>query len=488
MDATDLTEDLDSYLRKHASKFDTVYDGHVPEGERLEKIIEKLEQCDILILIITRDSLTSGPIAEEITIAKEKDMKIIPFKNKFLNKGWKELPWKIPEYKGLIFENKFELRRLAIYALDNIIDELEKETSQKYYEEKEPTKILEKLILQIDKSVYIYNSDLICTIINTNKTSTKPINLVILSEEKKTVYKNPIPINPDGDGIYQEVIHVGGNEWSLKPGSAYLITAEHEGNKARVSFYLSSFGAAIELDQKVYTWTDRVYITVVAPDLVSNTAKIERIGNNEDSKIIISTRKGKLENYELVETKPNSGIFVGDFRLTGFPNYDARGDGQYEKTAGTISGKGPSDGLLACDSDDAINVVLKTKHEEYSGSALVRWNIGEIQWKSAFYNIGDTGVVILIDPDLNLNPDVIELIPIRVWSDSDPVGITLLAIETGNNTGIFIADLQFGIKTTKNQLKVSPEDTVSAEYVDRTLPDPYGPGQILTITGTSSIR
>jgi outer membrane PBP1 activator LpoA protein len=31
-------------------------------------------------------------------------------------------------------------------------------------------------------------------------------------------------------------------------------------------FIAANFGATIELDQKVYTWTDKVYITVVAPD------------------------------------------------------------------------------------------------------------------------------------------------------------------------------------------------------------------------------
>ena len=31
--------------------------------------------------------------------------------------------------------------------------------------------------------------------------------------------------------------------------------------------------------------------------------------------------------------------------------------------------------------------------------------------------------------------------------------IEVLAVETGNNTGIFFADLQFSTKTTKNQLK-----------------------------------
>lgn len=510
-DAMDLSEHLDSYLRKHNSKFDTVYDGQVPEGERLERIIEKLKQCDIFILIITTDSLTSDAIAEEIKIAKEKGMKIIPCKDKYLNIAWHDLPWSLPEYKGLEFENKYELRRRVIYALSNIIEEMEqekeakervgKEDKIKFQEKTIATKIVskdtfptvekprksEKIVLQSDKSVYLYNSDMICTIINTNKTSTIPMNLVIFNEEKKVVYKNSIPINPDGNVIYQEVIHVGGDEWTSKPGSEYLLSVEHEGNKANLAFYISDFGAAIELDQKVYSWTDKVHITIVAPDLVKDPNKIERIGNDDKSKIIISTRKAKLQNYELIETNPGTGIFVGEIRLTGFSNYDARGDNKMEKTMGITSGKGPTDGLLGCEKDDGIKIVLKTKYDEYSGAALIRWNIGEIQWDKSNYKIADTGTVIVIDPDLNLNPNLIELIPIRIWSDSDPVGIETIAVETGNNTGIFVAGLQFVRKTTKNNLQVTSGDTVTAEYIDRTLPDPYNIGSNLAITTTATI-
>lgn len=501
IDATDLTEDLDKYLTKHSSKFETVYDGQVPEGEKLEKILEKLRLCHILILIITTDSLTSEPIAEEIKIAKEKEMKIIPCKNKFIDKKWEELPWDIRKYKGFEFENKYDLKRISIYALGRILKELEKESEQRLptlkskevlaeYEVQEKIGFLQvspDLVLQSDKSVYMFNSDMICTIINTNKKSTVPINLVIFNEEKKIVYKDSIPIDPSGTGIYQEVIRIAGEEWSSKPGTEYLAVAEHEGKKAQLSFFITDFGAAVELDQKVYTWTDKVYITIVAPDFNLDSNKIERIGNNEDSKIIISTRCGHLENYELVETNPNTGIFVGEVKLTGFANYDARGDGKMESIMGRTSGKGSTDGLIACGRDDAIKIVLKTKYDEFVGSALIGWNIGEIQWLKPNYKIGDTGMVVIVDPDMNINPDLIEIFSIRIWSDSDPIGTEVVAIETGPATGIFSASIQFGLETTKNQIKVSSGDSVFAVYVDRTLPSPYMQGNSLDITSTTEI-
>ena len=434
-------------------------------------------------------------------------MKIITCKNKYVKKDWHELPWDLSKYKGFEFENLYELRRHVVYSLGNIINEIEsentsnvigKETKEKFQEVPTESKAVlkshisymeksDKIVIQTDKSVYLYNSDMICTIINTDKKSVNPINLVIFDEEKNLVYKNSIPINTDGNGIYQEIINVGGDGWNTKHGSEYLISAEHEGSKNTLSFYLSNFGATIELDQKVYTWTDKVYITIVAPDLVIDPNKIERIGNNSESIVTILTRSSKLENYELIETNPGSGIFVGEIRLTGFRNYDARGDGQMGKTMGFTSGQGPTDGLLECGNDDSLNVILKSKHAEVNADALIRWNIGEIQWEKPNYNFGDTGKVIVIDPDINLNPNIVEIILIRVWSDSDPVGVEVIAVETGKNTGIFVSDLQFGNKTTQSSLKVIKGDTITGEYVDRTLPDPYQQGNQLVISSTTVV-
>ena len=500
-DAKDLIKGLDKYLERNQKHFLIVYDEHIPEGELLETIKEKLRQCSIFILIITTGSLTSAAIAKEVEIAKEKQMKIILCKNKLASKKWDELPWDLSGYKGLEFENKDELRRLLIYSLCNLIENMELESTSNIINEEtkefqdisseskvhvSPMERSEKMIIQTDKSVYLYNSNMICTII-TDKKSVNPINLVIFDEKKNMVYKNAISINSDNNGIYQEMVNVGGEGWNTKPGSEYLISAEHEGSKATLSFYISSSDATIELDQKIYTWTDKIYITIVSPRLVTDPNTIERIGNNSESIVTILTKNSKLENYELVETSPSSGIFTGEIRLTGFKNYDARGDGQMDKTMGSTSGKGPADGLLECEEEDELRVILKTKHDECNAGALIRWNIGEIQWEQPAYKLGNIGKVIVIDPDISLNPNMVNTIPIRVWSDSDPVGIESIAVETSNSTGIFTSDVQFGDKTTQNSLKVINGDIVTAEYVDRTLPDPYQSGDNVEITAGALI-
>ncbi len=301
------------------------------------------------------------------------------------------------------------------------------------------------------------------------------------------VYKNYILINEIGNGIYQEVIRIDGEEWKQKPGSEYLIVAEHEGHTAKLNFYLSDFGMIIELDQKVYTWTDKVYITAVAPDLIKDPNKIETIGNTAEAILTISTKKATLSNYKLVETGKGTGIFTGEIRLSGF-SYDAIGDGKIDPIMGKAKGNGPTDGLLASGNDDGITVTLTTPYNSVTGSALVRWNIGEVQWDKNSYRIGDTGVFVVIDPDMNLNPELIDMFKIRVWSDSDAKGTELLVIETGVATGIFAGDIQFGNTTNQSQIKVSPGDSVVAEYIDRTLPDPYSIGDKKKITSAITIQ
>jgi hypothetical protein len=64
----------------------------------------------------------------------------------------------------------------------------------------------------------------------------------------------------------------------------------------------SNFGATVELDQKVYTWTDKVYITIVAPDHNFDSGLVDEIGNTSDDPIKVATRSAELDTYKLVES------------------------------------------------------------------------------------------------------------------------------------------------------------------------------------------
>ncbi len=147
------------------------------------------------------------------------------------------------------------------------------------------------------------------------------------------------------------------------PGDELTAIYKNNTGTARLTFFIANFGATIELDQKIYRPTDKVYITIVAPDFNFNSNMIDKIGINPESIINICTRKDKMERYQLVETGVDTGIFTGEIQL-------GRNVGeQISKT----NGIGPTDGELMCEDDDFIEVSFNLfGDEEVLGRAKIK--------------------------------------------------------------------------------------------------------------------
>ena len=387
-------------------------------------------------------------------------------------------------------------------------------------------------VLQSDKSVYIIGSDMILTLIepdfdlDNDQAETYSLDLIEWDSDAATISMGaragaadaaafdpePTDFRETGDstGIFQIVIEIPeildgdrlerGEEIVLEytdwgpSGSDYVGEEDEDVN---VTLFTSNFGATIELDQKVYTWTDKVYITVVAPDHNFDGDLIDEIGDSDLDPVKVSTRGFDLDNYKLVETGTDTGIFTGEVILTGF-THDADGNSETgDSTTGsdtnprTSDGRvGPTDGFLQTDDDDGLTVSFEFSEDEtVVGSALIRWNIGEVQWLEASYPASGTGVVRTIDPDMNLDPEAVDNFDVDVWSDSDAGGIDLTVTETNEATGIFEGTVFFTVtdESSGHRLRVAEGDTVTAEYEDNTLPDPYTTADELDITATSLI-
>ena len=383
-------------------------------------------------------------------------------------------------------------------------------------------------VLQSDKSVYIIGSDIILTLIepdldlDNDGAETWDLDLIEWDSDAATVTMgdadgegaafDPEPSNfretGDSTGIFQIVIETPeildgdrlerGEEVILEytdwgpSGSDYVGDEDEDVN---LTLYTSNFGATVELDQKVYSWTDKSYITIVAPDHNFDSDLVDEIGNTDLDPIKVSTRGADLDNYKLVETGTDTGIFTGEVILTGF-THDADGDSTTGDANGndvvsqSPTGDGPTDGLLPADDDDGLTVSFEFSEDEtVVGSALIRWNIGEVQWLEASYPASGTGVVRVIDPDMNLDPEAVDNFDVDVWSDSDAGGIDLTVTETNEATGIFEGTVFFTVtdESSGHRLRVAEGDTVTAEYEDNTLPDPYTTADELDITATSLI-
>lgn len=231
--------------------------------------------------------------------------------------------------------------------------------------------------------------------------------------------------------------------------------------------------APIHFDRDVYSWTDKVRVTIAAPAWNANEYGIDSIGDDSDHPIKISTSSASLNRYKLTETSQNSGIFTGEIILSGFA-HDADGDGDDDTTPRT-SGSGPTGGFLESDRDDGLTISFEfADGVVLTESAHIQWNVGEVEFSNPNYLEDDQVVIRVIDPDMNLNPETLDDLTIDVSSDSDSAGIKVVATETDDESGIFeaVIILTQSDESSGNRLRALPGDTLTAIYKDRTLPAP----------------
>ena len=114
--------------------------------------------------------------------------------------------------------------------------------------------------------------------------------------------------------------------------------------------------APIFFNKAIYSWTEKVEITIVAPSWNTGVNLIDSIGGDPDYAVNIYTNNNQLKEYRLYETDPSSGIFTGEIILTGFL-HDVNGDGINDTNPRTI-GTGPNTGYLQNDKDSGLQYHL----------------------------------------------------------------------------------------------------------------------------------
>ena len=220
-------------------------------------------------------------------------------------------------------------------------------------------------VLQSDKSVYVVGSDMILTLIepdldlDSDQAEIYDLDLiewgydaVILTmgdaSGNATKAFDPKPINltetGNGTGVFQLVVKVPKvlDSYFLERGKEIVLEytdwgpsgSEYVGDEDKdvsLTVFTSNFGATVALDKKVYSWTDKVYITIVAPDYNFDSDLVDEIGDSNRDPIRVATRGFNIDGYKLVETGTDTGIFTGEVILTGF-EHDADGDGTIDDT------------------------------------------------------------------------------------------------------------------------------------------------------------
>jgi hypothetical protein len=241
-------------------------------------------------------------------------------------------------------------------------------------------------------------------------------------------------------------------------------------------------------DKPVYSWTDKIKITIISPSWNSNRYAIDSIGNIDSHPIKVATSENSLKSYKLIETDVNSGIFIGEVILTGFA-HDADGDGHVD-TIPRTTGNGPTGGFLESDRDSAITISF----EFADGIVLVEsvpvsWNLGTVSFLKEFFFLDDDVIVRVVDVDMNLNPESLDTVPIHLFSDSDVAGIEVNAVETSVSSGSFVATISTSqnLPSSGNRLYALPGDEIFVKYDDHTLPKPFAKSDHLEINSSVKI-
>lgn len=379
--------------------------------------------------------------------------------------------------------------------------------------------------LSVDKDVYVMGSDMVITItdpdLNLDSGTCESYAMSIIEWDSSAdssqllndgFTSNPSSIEETGcdTGVFQTVTTIpvltvgdGNPEYGESVTLTYVdggLSGEADVNSDKAdieaTFSISNFGALVELDKALYNWTDTVYITITAPDHNNNSAAEETIGTSA-LPIQLTTRAGKMCDgagsnslYAVAaETGPDTGVFTMEVALQGYQlgaatNTPAASDmacSSSSSTAGTAKTAGQTDGVsVSYEYTDSVVVVA---------SASIAFNIAEAGFDTSSASAGGSAVLTVTDADENTNSGIINTLTAAVFSDSDNGGFTLTLNETDEDTGVFEGTVFFTSTdaTSGSNLRVSEGDTVTTEYSDTTLPEPYTDSDSLTVASTLTI-
>jgi len=388
--------------------------------------------------------------------------------------------------------------------------------------------------LSVDKDVYVMGSDMVVTItdpdLNLDTSTCESYAMSILewdssadssellatstaSNTSTSFTSNPSSIEETGcdTGVFQTVVTLpvltvgsGDPEYGESVTLTYRDVGlsgetDVEGDTADIEAYfsISNFGALVELDKALYNWTDTVYITITAPDHNNNSGSEETIGTSA-LPIQVTSRNGKMctsangSTYAVAaETGPDTGVFEMEVALTGYALTTAHNNPQATADGSTCSSSSSTGhDLIMAGQTDGVSVSYEyTDAVVVVASASVAFNIAEAGFDTSSASAGGSAVLSVTDADENTNSAIIDTFTAAVFSDSDNGGFTLTLAETDEDTGVFEGTVFFTADgaTSGSSLRVSEGDTVTAEYSDVTLPEPYTDSDSLTIASTLTI-
>jgi len=221
----------------------------------------------------------------------------------------------------------------------------------------------------------------------------------------------------------------------------------------------------IELSKTSLSLTDECTVTVVDNDLNTSATAIDTVAAATNTVVVKSNSDATGTGIKLTETGVDTGIFTGKFK-TG---------------AATAAGDIPT--IVVAHGDnvsvvytDAKNAALQT-NTLVTATATAGEQLATITFDTDTAILGEAVTITVSDRDADTNAAAKNSIDVNVFTETDPIGITLTLLETGVHTGIFSGTVKTSATSTitQNQVKAAVGDTLSVSYIDNTDADPIAP-------------
>ncbi len=224
-----------------------------------------------------------------------------------------------------------------------------------------------------------------------------------------------------------------------------------------------------EAQARIVGPSDNVRVVISDWDLNGNPRGVDRY--NDPEFVVFQTNRNEVgeAHPEIVETGPSTGQFEFTIQL----QTDDRAcilDRLDDSRFAAEGGSDPSVGV--CPGD-----ILMIQYEDNRGaegrSTLVDYVFEVMSWNPEFttdrssYAIGERITIDIFDPDADRNPDVPDTLrDVRVFSESDPAGKQISAVETGANTGTFRLAFMTSLQAQGSTILVRNPEQVTVQYFD----------------------
>jgi|GEM_PF-5937849 len=213
----------------------------------------------------------------------------------------------------------------------------------------------------------------------------------------------------------------------------------------------------IKFDKSEYGPLDLVTIEIIYPPAnadpeIQDTiqAKIFTSSGTSRPLVLYETKPGFVYGWYQYQYHADTGIFYSYIQLAELPQWE---------------------GVLQVQRGDVLTVEFKTKDNMiFTKKVDINFNLGQVRFSKDAFSSRETVEIFVSDLDRNNNPNMINTLPVMVWSTTDRTGVMVTLRETDANSGEFSAFMTLTRTETSsgNRLRVSEGDTITARYTDNT--------------------